>query len=109
MYYLNDVHHKYPEFSRWWKSKCESPSFNLSLNQIVYVQEENKYVQLLDIIPRERAYIYPGYQCAILGSGKQINMISPNISFIDQTIIYLQNNHTIEIFNNLEDARCHLI
>ncbi len=45
-YYCNNIHQRLPAFFSWWTSVCTPPQHSLQRNQLIYVQNVDKYTKV---------------------------------------------------------------
>ena len=41
---------------------------------MVYFFDEDKYVKIMDVMPKERCYVYPSYESSVVASGKEVDL-----------------------------------
>eukprot|EP01084_Bolivina_argentea_P315515 546646_1 len=107
-YYCNNIHASIPEFTNWWTSQCSPPQHSLQNNGLIYVANVDKYIKVLDVIPQNKCWIYPGYENCTIGSGKEIVIGGPNAgTIIDSKIIYIGDQYDIIDFESIAEAKRH--
>ncbi len=46
LYYLNDKHREVPDFSRWWTNVYRHPSNSLVMDEVIHIEDINKFVKV---------------------------------------------------------------
>ncbi len=89
---LSEIHHLKPEFSTWWISKLYTITISITC-KCISIYYTRQYVQIKDVIPPNKCYIYPGYEGIACGSGYEINVGASRhgITFRDNKVIYVHN------------------
>ncbi len=63
---------------------------------------------MLDVIPPNKCWIYPGYEDCTIGSGKEIIIGGTNAgTILSQQIVYIGDQCDIVIFQSIDEAQLH--